>query len=141
MTGVSDLSERLQELHQRTVETPLFNPVFQLGHDLSRQLEAGEMSLDDFEALIAELEVASLGDRAARLKRMVSPIGAEANAAALADTLEANDFQAFRAQWERPQLHAVFTAHPTFLLTPAQSDAVAAAASSGEEITERLRWR
>ncbi len=136
MTGVSDLSQRLQELHQRTVETPQFNPVFQLGHDLSRQLEAGEMSLDDFEALIAELEVASLGDRALRLKRMVSPIGAEANETALADTLEAGDFTTFRAQWERPQLHAVFTAHPTFLLTPAQSDAVANAACSDAEITD-----
>ncbi|MWV27244.1 phosphoenolpyruvate carboxylase [Aurantiacibacter rhizosphaerae] len=136
MTGVSDLSERLQELHKRTVETPLFNPVFQLGHDLSRDLEAGDMTLDDFEALIAELEIASLGDRAARLERMVAPIGDAANDTALADTLEKGDFAAFRAQWERPQLHAVFTAHPTFLLTPAQSDAVANAASHGEEITD-----
>ena len=49
-------------------------------------------------------------------------------------TWPARDFAAFRARWEHPQLHAVFTAHPTFLLTPAQSEAVAAAASSDEPI-------
>lgn len=134
MTGISDLSEQLQELHQQTVETPLFNPVFQLAHNLSRKLEAGEMSLDDFEALIAELEIAALGERAHRLESMASPIGADANEAALGDTLETGDFAGFCAQWERPQLHAVFTAHPTFLLTPEQSEAVASAAGSGADI-------
>ncbi len=136
MSGIEELSQRLQDLHQRTVETPLFNPVFQLAHDLSRELESGQITLDDFEALIAECEVAALGERAHRLENMVSPIGTEANEAALEDTLETKDFSAFRAQWERPQLHAVFTAHPTFLLTPDQSDAVAAAASGGPAITE-----
>ncbi len=135
MSGIEDLTQRLQDLHQRTVETPQFNPVFQLAHELSRKLEDGEMSLDDFETLIAELEIAALGLRAERLECMVAPIGTEANEAALGDTLEKKDFSAFRAQWERPQLHAVFTAHPTFLLTPEQSDAVASAASTGAAIT------
>jgi len=136
MSGIDTLTQRLQDLHQRTVETPQFNPVFQLAHELSRQLEGGEMTLDDFEALIAELEVAALGQRAHRMERMVSPIAEDANEAALGDTLETSDFAAFRAQWERPQLHAVFTAHPTFLLTPDQSEAVASAASSGTQITK-----
>ncbi len=135
MSGVEDLTRRLQDLHQRTVETPQFNPVFQLAHELSRKLEAGEMSLDDFEALIAELEVASLEERADRLECMVAPIGADANRSELAGTLERSDFATFREQWERPQLHAVFTAHPTFLLTPQQSEAVASAASKGTAIT------
>ena len=135
MSGIDDLTQRLQDLHQRTVETPQFNPVFQLAHELSRKLEDGEMTLDDFETMIAELEIAALGLRAERLEGMVAPIGTEANEAALGDTLEKEDFSAFRAQWERPQLHAVFTAHPTFLLTPEQSDAVAGAASTGAKIT------
>ncbi|RIV85035.1 phosphoenolpyruvate carboxylase [Aurantiacibacter zhengii] len=135
MSGVEDLTRRLQDLHQRTVEMPQFNPVFQLAHELSRKLEAGEMSLDDFEALIAELEVASLEERADRLECMVAPIGADANRSELAGTLERSDFATFREQWERPQLHAVFTAHPTFLLTPQQSEAVASAASKGTAIT------
>ncbi|APE29389.1 phosphoenolpyruvate carboxylase [Aurantiacibacter gangjinensis] len=132
---VADLSQRLRELHKRTVDTPQFNPVFQLAHDLSRQLEAGELSLDDCEALIAELEVKSLHERAARLECMVAPIPADANEKALAATLRSDDFDAFRASWERPQLHAVFTAHPTFLLTPDQSEAVAREASGGDAVS------
>ncbi|WAT19193.1 phosphoenolpyruvate carboxylase [Aurantiacibacter sp. MUD11] len=135
MTSYSDLTERLQELHQRTGETPLFNPVFQLGHDLSRQLEAGELTLDDFERLIAELEVAALEQRAQRVQRMVSPIASDENEAALAASLDCPDFAGFKARWERPQLHAVFTAHPTFLLTPDQSDAVATTASGTDAIS------
>jgi phosphoenolpyruvate carboxylase len=41
------------------------------------------------------------------------------------------DFASFAQRWSHPLFHIVFTAHPTFLLSPAQSDAVAAAASSG----------
>src|SRR5690606_23003787 len=44
------------------------------------------------------------------------------------------DFAAFRARWERPLLHAVFTAHPTFLLTPGQAEAVAGAAGSEDPV-------
>ncbi|WP_340587252.1 phosphoenolpyruvate carboxylase [Erythrobacter alti] len=135
MTGIADLTDRLQQLHRRTEETPLFNPVFQLAHDLSRELEAGEISLDDIEAAIAELEVKALGERAGRINRMVAPIDASSNEDALAETLETGDFAQFRQRWERPNLHAVFTAHPTFLLTPQQSEAVANAASTGEEIS------
>ena len=52
LTNLSDLTQRLQELHQRTRETPLFNPVFQLAHDFSRALEGGEVSLDGVEELV-----------------------------------------------------------------------------------------
>lgn len=129
MKTVGALTARLQELHGRTAETPLFNPVFQLSLDLSRLLEGGELSLDDCEALVGELECAALLRRAERLRRLVAPVAPATNDQALADGLERQDFAAFRARWEQPQLHAVFTAHPTFLLTPAQSRAVAEAAS------------
>ena len=135
MTSVADLTQRLQDLHRTTVETPLFNPVFQLAHDLSRQLEAGEISLDDIEAAIAELEVSALQERSHRLSRMVAPIDESSNAEALKDTLHTGDFAAFKARWEQPNLHAVFTAHPTFLLTPDQTKAVAASAVSGSDIS------
>jgi phosphoenolpyruvate carboxylase len=46
---------------------------------------------------------------------------------------EEDGFGQFRARWERPLLHVVFTAHPTFLLTPAQADAVASAATTGDD--------
>jgi len=128
---VAELTARLQALHARTAETPLFNPVFQLSLDLSRLLESGELTLDHCEALIAELECDALQSRAARLYRLVAPIEAMANGDALDTALAEPDFERFRARWEHPLLHAVFTAHPTFLLTPAQSEAVARAAGAG----------
>ena len=59
MKNVKDLIKRLSELHTRTRETPLFNPVFQLGLDISRELEAARISLTDIEAIVAELECES----------------------------------------------------------------------------------
>jgi len=135
LNSVSDLGERLQELHARTRETPLFNPVFQLGLDLSRGLEGGVMDLDALERLVEELECSSLKARARRLEALVGPVAPAANRTALSERLDKGDFEAFRAQWETPRLHAVFTAHPTFLLTPKQTEAVAQAATDGAAIT------
>jgi phosphoenolpyruvate carboxylase len=131
---VADLTDRLQALHRRTAETPLFNPVFQLSLELSRLIEGGELSLSACESLIAELECDALKSRAERLRRLVAPVIPEANRAAFDRSLAYEDFAAFRARWERPLLHAVFTAHPTFLLTPAQSAAVAQAASGTDQV-------
>ncbi|SFO86091.1 Phosphoenolpyruvate carboxylase, type 1 [Qipengyuania nanhaisediminis] len=137
MTDLSPLSfdtlaERLRELHARTQETPLFNPVFQLAHDLSRKLEAGELSLEDLAGLIEELEGQALEVRADHLRDLVSPDAAPQRL----DTFckDAEDFDAFAAHWAHPQLHVVFTAHPTFLLPPGQTAAVAKAAGEGVKV-------
>ncbi|HAU22232.1 MAG TPA: phosphoenolpyruvate carboxylase, partial [Erythrobacter sp.] len=137
-SSVSALLERLSELHARTRETPLFNPVFQLGLDLSRALESGETDLGDIEALVAELECQSIQSRATRLRRLVAPVGRAENQEALAASHDAKDFEAFRELWEVPQLHTVFTAHPTFLLTPQQHEAVAEAASRDGAIGDEV---
>lgn len=129
MTSLADLLARLQALHGRTEETPLFNPVFQLSLDLSRQIESGALPLEECAGLIAELECHALQSRAARLRRLTAPASGEADRDLLAGPPDQADFTTFRSRWERPLLHAVFTAHPTFLLTPDQSDAVAHAAS------------
>ena len=129
MDTVDTLRNRLQELHARTAETPLFNPVFQLSHDLSRQLESGTLDLSAMESLVAALECEGLQARAARLRHLIAPTDPQENLARLAALLNEEDgFSEFRRRWERPLLHAVFTAHPTFLLSPAESDAVAEAA-------------
>ena len=129
MTTVDTLRARLQTLHQRTAETPLFNPVFQLSHDLSRQLESGAIDLDAIEALVAELECEALQTRAIRLRALVAPTDPTGNLDRIVGLLNEEDgFSEFRRRWERPLLHAVFTAHPTFLLTPGDADAVASAA-------------
>ncbi|MGB3166276.1 MAG: phosphoenolpyruvate carboxylase [Alteraurantiacibacter sp.] len=138
MKTVAELADRLRVLHRQTAETPQFNPVFQLAHELSRAVESGELTFDDIEATIAELEVGSLEERAHRLSRMVDPVDPDSNTATLKDVLDCDgpdsDFDAFRARWESPNLHAVFTAHPTFLLTPDQSEAVASAATGASQI-------
>jgi phosphoenolpyruvate carboxylase len=132
MYSSAKLCERLGVLHQRTSESPLFNPVFQLSLELSRDLEAGRMSLGDAAGLAAELECDSLLDRANRLVCLLAPVGLDANRAAFAKLADLSpDYEAFARRWSQPLFHVVFTAHPTFLLTPAQSDAVADAASRG----------
>jgi phosphoenolpyruvate carboxylase len=128
-----NLSARLEALHVRTSETPLFNPVFQLSLELSREMESGALSLSQIEALVAGLECDSLQARAQNLVRLLAPMGQAANRNAfqqLAERQAGDSFEAFAARWAKPLLHIVFTAHPTFLMTAAQSDAVAAAASS-----------
>jgi phosphoenolpyruvate carboxylase len=127
--GIDGLRDRLQQLHARTAETPLFNPVFQLSHDLSRQLESGGLDLSAMESLVAALECEGLQARASRLRALVAPTDRQENLGRIAALLNEEDgFAEFRRRWERPLLHAVFTAHPTFLLSPAESDAVAEAA-------------
>ena len=126
MSRIAELDARLEALHQRTRETPLFNPVFQLGLELSRKIESGELQFADLEAMVAELECEGLTARAARLGRLVAPLDPAANLARI-DALAAQpdeDFAGFAARWSKPVAHVVFTAHPTFLLTEAQGAAV-----------------
>jgi phosphoenolpyruvate carboxylase len=115
------LSDRLQEHHVRTAETPLFNPVFQLSLDLSRAIESREASLDALSGLVEELFSESLSARARHLEELLGPIDDAENLGRFRAIVEASaaggDFAGFRARWERPFLHAVFTAHPTFLLS------------------------
>ena len=51
MSVADALRERLEALHERTRETPLFNPVFQLSLDISRRLEGGEIDLRQIAAM------------------------------------------------------------------------------------------
>ena len=132
MNTVQALEDRLATLHLRTAETPLFNPVFQLSLELSRALETGALSLDAVDAMVAELECEGLQARALRLNRLVAPLDPAANRACIAVIADQHVFDAFAARWRKPFVHVVFTAHPTFLLSRAQSAAVAAGASSGE---------
>ncbi len=129
---VPSLEDRLQELHPLTAQTPLSNPVFQLGLELSRQLESGQLTLDAVESLVSELECESLQTRALRLQRMIGPVDEGANRRSISKLCEAPDFAAFAARWRDPFAHVVFTAHPTFLLSRAQSEAVATSAASGD---------
>ena len=132
MSLLAQLDARLNELHPRTAETPLFNPVFQLSHELSRRIESGDLPLGEVAKLVAELECEGLQARAVRLTRLVGPVDPGENIRRIAAIASADDFAAFAAKWRQPLVHVVFTGHPTFLLTAAQSVAVAASAAAGE---------
>ncbi len=137
MTKVADLNARLQDMHALTSQAPLYNPVFQLSLDLSRQIEGGELGYKGLNALVSELECDALQSRATKLHRLLAPVSMADNDAALAKAGKDETFEAFAARWATPVQHIVFTAHPTFLLNGAQSDAVAQAATKGE-ISEQM---
>jgi phosphoenolpyruvate carboxylase len=128
--------DRLNELHAQTAQNPLFNPVFQLSLDISRELEQGRQSLGGVDEIIAGLECEALQSRANRLHRLLAPVDPATNARAFRALAEkaaaAGDLTAYAARWSRPLLHTVFTGHPTFLLSETESEAIANAASSGE---------
>lgn len=136
MKSTDDLRARLKDLHALTAQTPLFNPVFQLSLDVSRVLEGKAIDLKQIEAMVSDLECESLQSRAARLLRLLSPVARADNLTLFrklaADSAACGDFDTYAARWSQPLLHAVFTAHPTFLLSGDQADAVASAASSGD---------
>lgn len=130
MSKIAELDARLDELHQQTRDTPLFNPVFQLGLELSRRIESGELDFAQLEAMVAELECEGLTARADRLARLVAPLDPAGNLDRIgALAAQDADFDSFAARWRSALVHVVFTAHPTFLLTRAQAAAVARTAT------------
>ncbi len=131
----AELHARLKALHPLTAESPLFNPVFQLSLDVSREVESGAINLDGIGELVSELECDALQSRAMHLHGLLAPVALPQNIAAfrkIVDTSASEGFEAFARRWSKPFMHVVFTAHPTFLLSAAQSDAIAAAASADD---------
>lgn len=138
MRTVGELSERLQVLHQRTAETPLFNPVFQLSFELSRLIEDGSLALGEIEAMVAELEAEGLQTRAQRLAGLLGPLDPAHNDRAIA-AATGDSFAEAAERWNHPFAHIVFTAHPTFLLNRSEAQAVAQGALSGDENPQGFR--
>ncbi len=132
MDRIAALSSRLEVLHARTAETPLFNPVFQLSLELSRELEDGSLTLDEADRMVAALECDGLQARARRLGALLSPLDPARNRAAVT-ALTGSSFADAVARWGSPLAHIVFTAHPTFLLNRAESQAVADSLAGGEQ--------
>ena len=115
------LMGRLAELYDAVDESPLSNPVAQLGFELSRKLEAGTLGLVEFDESIRDLLQEAFLARASRLHDLLAPTETEANESrfsALANTSAEDGYDVFADRWGRPLLSCVFTAHPTFLLSP-----------------------
>lgn len=131
----NELSTRLKDLHLYTNQTPLFNPVFQLGFELSRELERGDKTLNELQSIISNLECEALQIRARHLHQLIAPVeegvNIESFRALVIKSAKENDFSKFQKIWSKPLLHCVFTAHPTFLLSLEETQNVSNAASSG----------
>jgi len=122
------LLSRLSELYEGTDESPMSNPVAQLGFELSRKLEVGGLGLDEFDESIQVLLQEAFLTRASQLHNLLAPTEPTVNEArfsALANVSAKNSFDVFANRWTRPLLGCVFTAHPTFLLSPSAYSAIA----------------
>ncbi|MBD0270543.1 MAG: phosphoenolpyruvate carboxylase, partial [Acetobacteraceae bacterium] len=110
------------------------SPALAVALALSRRMDDGEVSVGDLAAVLDRLGRAAFRDRAARLAAGVGgtdPGTADAALAAVAARVARPDarrppvvFEAFREACERPRAAAVFTAHPTFSLSPEAADAL-----------------
>lgn len=118
------------ELHTRysqhvgaLTRAPYHNPVSQLAYEISRELEASEISLDDLSQAASRLAIQAFQDRKNTAHRLVAPTAISQNRKRLASLLtasaEGGDFDAFAAEWQTAKLGCVFTAHPTTLLNGA----------------------
>ena len=121
---------------------PFANPALGVALALSRRMDDGELSPEDLAAVLDRLGRDAFRDRAARLSAGVGgadPKAADAALAAVAARAarpDADDspvaFEAFREACERPRAAAVFTAHPTFSLSPEAAGALVRAACDAD---------
>lgn len=136
----TNLTSRLGELYNHTSESPMSNPVAQLGFELSRKLEADDINLGQYAAAIEDLERGAFARRAGILHEKLSPTNEAENSKSIAKMARASaqaGYKQFSDQWSKPLLNCVFTAHPTFLMGQADYRMLAelAAAGKGRAVT------
>jgi len=132
-----ELSAAIVRARSDAREDPFGNPVLRVTLWLTRRMDRAEVTLADAAALVRELGRAALADRAARVASYVGLAQDERAAQAalarrLAETAAASarPFEAFAAALARIRFTAVFTAHPTFGMSRAVAQALAALASN-----------
>ncbi len=123
---VDNLKRRLMELRAFIREDPLSNPVRLVAHELSVDLEAGNLTLTDLSALIKFLSDGSLETRREHLRRYLNFTAGTDTEQHLANIVENESrrfdlFEDFSAYWQQRRDVVVFTAHPTFILSRKQS--------------------
>jgi phosphoenolpyruvate carboxylase len=119
------LRDELRALRTKIPDTPALNPIVNLAFDLSRQLEAGEISFDEVKALAGRLMDRACVQRALHLRERVGFVDRATTYKEFTDFVEgaaaAADFETFKARWERARTGIVLTAHPTFGVSDALS--------------------
>ncbi|WP_306253397.1 phosphoenolpyruvate carboxylase [Parvularcula sp. IMCC14364] len=120
------LRKRLAELRDFISVDPLSNPVRQLAHELSCQLENQELNETDLSTLIKLFSDNAFRDRAKTLQRYVELKEGEDPQARLKRAIlkpaVSNSFAAFSRYWEETKDVVVFTGHPTFILSKRQRE-------------------
>ncbi len=132
---IADLMALVEAARERSRDDPFGNPVLSVALSITRRMDSGALTIDALEAAIRGLRDAAFDDRAGRLRSYVGGLdSAAADLDALAGRLVRPDpddspvpFRLFRLAVERTRFAAVFTAHPTFSLPPAQGAALAQA--------------
>ena len=119
------LREVLRRLRTQIPDTPALNPIVSMAFDLSRRLEAGEISLEDLRALAGRLMDRACVERARQLRARNGFVDRATTLKEFSDyiasTAQGADFDAFKARWQRARTGIVLTAHPTFGLSEALS--------------------
>lgn len=139
------LRAELKALRAQIPDQPTLNPIVNVAFDLSRRLEAGEISFEELKALATRLMDSACVHRALLLKEQ---IGLESEAATrkefasfvaeYAKGRDAKAFEAFKARFGRARNGIVFTAHPTFGLSEALSNRMAEIAVAGTAKGQRI---
>ncbi len=139
------------QIVERQSEDPFGNPVLGIALHLSRRMDEGSLGIESMGALIRRLRDDAFAKRAERLGRYVGLVPGQDTGfrlhrlAARLIRPDPNDspvpLAQFRKAIQRTRFAAVFTAHPTFALTPAAYAALAAVASGDRGIPEPASQR
>ena len=134
--SLDGLRSRLLELRQSLDDDPLANPVRRLGYELSREIEAGRLSLTATRALVDDLTRESVAARKAHVATYTAHVKSlRASIQRLVG--EETNAGAFEKQLARPLETIVFTGHPTFSMRPQGKEALVNDASVDEAILPR----
>lgn len=136
--------ERLRALRGAIVDDPHSNPVGQVAFEISRDIEAGRVSMDELGDLAKHLSDRAFVRRAEAIRRYsesqdMPALRARAHALVCESLMEdgkERSFESFAARWATARTGMVFTAHPTFGLSPELSE-VAAGLASTDDPAER----
>jgi phosphoenolpyruvate carboxylase len=127
-----ELRDKLRTLRKHIPDTPGLNPIVSVAFELSRRLEASEITFEALRALATRLMDRAFVQRARHLRERVGYIDPKQTHKEFADFVEgvatSMDFEAFAARWSRARNGIVFTAHPTFGLSEALSQRIVAMA-------------
>lgn len=120
-----ELINQLKRLRAQIPDNPSLNPILNVAFDMSRRLEAGEVSFDEMKGLACRLMDRAFVRRARGLRDKVGYVD---QATTLKDftayvektaTESGNNLKAFEERWSRARTGIVLTAHPTFGLSDA----------------------